>query len=55
MSEVLVTGATGTTGSRVAAFLSERGVSTRLATRTPKARGRVRFDWADRETHADVV
>lgn len=55
MSEVLVTGATGTTGSRVAAFLSERGVSTRLATRTPKARGRVRFDWADRETHADAL
>ena len=28
MSKVLITGATGTTGSRVAAFLSERGVST---------------------------
>ena len=55
MSEVLVTGATGTTGSRVAAFLSKRGVSTRLATRTPKARGQVRFDWADRDTHGDAL
>ena len=55
MSEVLVTGATGTTGSRVAAFLSKRGVSTRLATRTPKARGQVRFDWVDRETHRDAL
>jgi uncharacterized protein YbjT (DUF2867 family) len=55
MSEVLVIGATGTTGSRVAALLSERGVSTRLATRTPKVSGQVRFDWADRETHGDAL
>ena len=55
MSEVLITGATGTTGSRLAAFLSERAESTRLATRTPKASGQVRFDWADRETHADAL
>src|ERR1700719_1016996 len=55
MCEVLVTGATGTTGSRVAAFLATRGVTTRLATRTPKVSGQVRFDWADRETHADAL
>ncbi|MBB6551487.1 NmrA family NAD(P)-binding protein [Nonomuraea rubra] len=35
MSEVLVLGATGTTGSRVAAFLHERGVPVRPASRTP--------------------
>jgi uncharacterized protein YbjT (DUF2867 family) len=55
MNDVLITGATGTTGSRVAAFLSERDVSTRLATRTPRARGHVRFDWADRDTHGDAL
>ncbi len=55
MSKVLVTGATGTTGSRVAAFLSERGISTRLATRTPKSSGHVRFDWVDRGTHGDAL
>jgi uncharacterized protein YbjT (DUF2867 family) len=55
MSDVLITGATGTTGSRVAAFVSDRGVSTRLATRTPKASGQVRFDWADRGTHGDAL
>jgi uncharacterized protein YbjT (DUF2867 family) len=55
MSDVLITGATGTTGSRVAAFLSDRGVSTRLATRTPNASGQVRFDWADRGTHGDAL
>ena len=55
MSEVLVTGSTGTTGSRVTKFLSERGVSARLATRTPKTSGQVRFDWADRRTHGDAL
>jgi uncharacterized protein YbjT (DUF2867 family) len=35
--------------------LSERGVSTRLATRTPKASGQVRFDWADRGTHGEAL
>jgi len=55
MSDVLITGATGTTGRRVSAFLSDRGVSARLATRTPKASGQVRFDWADRGTHGDAL
>lgn len=55
MSDVLVTGATGTTGRRVAAFLAERGIPTRLASRTPTSSGQVRFDWADRETHTDAL
>lgn len=55
MPEVLVTGATGTTGSRVGAFLAERGISTRLATRTPTSPRQVRFDWADTDTHADAL
>jgi uncharacterized protein YbjT (DUF2867 family) len=55
MSDVLVTGATGTTGSRLTAFLAARDVSTRLATRTPRSAGHVRFDWADRDTHGDAL
>jgi uncharacterized protein YbjT (DUF2867 family) len=55
MSDVLVIGATGTTGSRVVTFLSQRGVLTRQATRTPRSPGQVRFDWADRATHADAL
>lgn len=55
MPEVLVTGATGTTGSRVAAFLAERGVHTRLATRTPRAPQQVRFDWSDIDTQTAAL
>ncbi|MEO6082788.1 MAG: NmrA family NAD(P)-binding protein [Umezawaea sp.] len=55
MPEVLVIGATGTTGSRVVDFLRNRDVTTRAATRAPRAAGQVRFDWADRETHAPAL
>lgn len=47
---VLVTGGTGTTGSRVAAILRQRGASVRIASRRPTA-GQVRFEWADPGTH----
>jgi uncharacterized protein YbjT (DUF2867 family) len=55
MREVLVIGATGTTGSRVAAGLAARDVPTRLATRTPHAPGQIRFDWTDRDTHRPAL
>ncbi|WP_051574738.1 NmrA family NAD(P)-binding protein [Mycobacterium sp. URHB0044] len=55
MTDVLVMGATGTTGSRVAALLAGRGVTTRLATRTPKSTGQIRFDWSDRDTYEDAL
>ncbi len=55
MSDVLVTGATGTTGSRVVAALSQHGVPTRQATRTPSSPGQVRLDWADRATYRDAL
>lgn len=55
MREVLVIGATGTTGSRVATGLAERGVAARLATRTPRAPGHVRFDWTDSDTHRPAL
>lgn len=51
---VLVTGGTGTTGSRVVAALREQGVPVRIASRSP-ARGQVRFEWADPDTHAAAL
>jgi uncharacterized protein YbjT (DUF2867 family) len=51
MTAVLVTGATGTTGSRVAARLTARGVPVRAASRS----GAVRFDWYDQGTHAAAL
>jgi uncharacterized protein YbjT (DUF2867 family) len=51
---VLVTGGTGTTGSRVAAAVRERGVPVRVASRRP-GRGQVRFEWADPGTHAAAL
>lgn len=55
MPDVLVLGSTGTTGSRVAAGLARRGVPARLATRTPRAPGQVRFDWTDPDTHEPAL
>ena len=55
VTDVLVTGASGTTGRRVAAYLAARGVATRSATRNPKSAGQVRFEWADHQTHGDAL
>jgi uncharacterized protein YbjT (DUF2867 family) len=57
MRTVLVTGGTGTTGSRVAAFLRTRGVAVRTASRHPVAGDdqHVIFDWAAPETFAAAV
>jgi uncharacterized protein YbjT (DUF2867 family) len=55
MSEVLVIGATGTTGSRVATGLADCGVAARLATRIPRAPGQIRFDWTDSGTHRPAL
>ncbi|MEV0438514.1 NAD(P)H-binding protein [Streptomyces spectabilis] len=53
---VLVTGATGTTGSRVAARLSGLGHTVRAASRRAGAGpGRVGFDWYDPDTHAEAL
>jgi uncharacterized protein YbjT (DUF2867 family) len=48
---VLVTGATGKTGRRVAERLRDRGVAVRAGSRT----GSPAFDWDDRETWAAVL
>ncbi|WP_433578253.1 NmrA family NAD(P)-binding protein [Nocardia brasiliensis] len=47
---VLVIGGTGTTGSRVARGLAQRGVPARVASRRGDGE-RVRFDWYDPHTH----
>ena len=44
---VLVTGGTGTTGRRVAALLGRDGFDVRIATRTPKSKNDVQFDWSE--------
>ncbi|WP_430782430.1 ergot alkaloid biosynthesis protein [Actinoplanes sp. G11-F43] len=49
---VLITGASGTTGSRLARLLTESGVPIRRAGRTG---GDVRFDWNDPATFAGAV
>lgn len=54
MAPVLVIGATGTTGSRVARRLGERGARVRGASRHPGPGGAV-FDWADPTTHAAAL
>ncbi|MDX6741531.1 ergot alkaloid biosynthesis protein [Actinocorallia sp. A-T 12471] len=51
MSGVLVTGASGTTGSRVAARLTARGARVRAASRSSA----VAFDWYDPGTHRGAV
>jgi uncharacterized protein YbjT (DUF2867 family) len=51
MTAVLVTGASGTTGSRVAARLDARGVAVRPASRSSA----VRFDWYEPDTHAAAL
>jgi uncharacterized protein YbjT (DUF2867 family) len=51
MTAVLVTGATGTTGSRVAGRLAARGIAVRAASRSSA----VRFDWYEPDTHAGAL
>lgn len=48
--QILITGGTGKTGSRVAHSLRERGIEPRLASRSPKGAASVRFDWRDTAT-----
>jgi len=55
---VLVTGASGTTGSRVATQLAARGVAVTSATRSgggPHGTRGIRFDWYDSSTHETAL
>ncbi|MBR8743951.1 NAD(P)H-binding protein [Nocardiopsis sp. MG754419] len=49
----LITGSTGTTGSRLARLLDDQGAPVRRAGRSTGAD--VRLDWADPTTHADAL
>jgi len=55
MRTVLVTGGTGTTGSRVARGITAAQVKARVASRRAAAPGQVHFDWVDRATHAPAL
>jgi len=59
MTEVLVVGATGKTGGRVAAQLAARGVTVRAASRTPRRAAPnvtpTPFDWDDRGTYTAAL
>ncbi|MFD0481405.1 NAD(P)H-binding protein [Kineococcus sp. GCM10028916] len=55
MRTVLVTGGTGTTGSRVARGITAAGAVSRIASRSAAAPGQVRFDWADPATHGPAL
>jgi ergot alkaloid biosynthesis protein len=50
--QILITGGTGKTGSRLAQQLTERGAEFRVASRSPQSAGSVRFDWRDATTFA---
>jgi uncharacterized protein YbjT (DUF2867 family) len=45
MNEYLIIGGTGKTGRRIARRLTQSGLSTRVASRTPSGPGAVWFDW----------
>src|SRR5690242_9584965 len=51
---VLVLGGTGRTGRRLVPHLTARGVTARVASRTPPSGG-VRFDWHRPDTHDDAL
>ncbi|MCO1580044.1 NAD(P)H-binding protein [Crossiella sp. SN42] len=52
---ILVTGATGTTGSRLVQRLTAAGHPVRAASRKPSAAKEIRFDWGDPGTHLAAV
>jgi uncharacterized protein YbjT (DUF2867 family) len=52
---ILVTGATGKTGSALARLLRERGVGVRAATRNPRSDEDVRLDWHDPTTFETAI
>lgn len=55
MNDILVLGATGTTGSRVTQLLRARGQSYRAASRTPTSADQIKFDWFDPSTHTAAL
>lgn len=54
LKNILITGGTGKTGSRLAAKLRERGLAPRIASRTPRS-GLTQFDWRNAATFAPAA
>ncbi|MBL4725062.1 MAG: ergot alkaloid biosynthesis protein [Rhizobiaceae bacterium] len=54
IDHILVTGGTGKTGRRVAKRLRAKGLTPRIATRSPKDENEVRFQWQDPTTFDDA-
>ncbi len=54
-NQILITGGTGKTGSRLAQQLRERGLEPRVASRSPRGEGTVRFEWHERATFTDAL
>lgn len=55
MKTFLVTGGTGTTGSRVARGIKQAGAVARIASRSAAAPERVQFDWTNPSTHGPAL
>ncbi len=53
--QILITGGSGKTGSRLVANLRARNVEPRVASRSAKGAGSVRFDWRDAATFQDAL
>ncbi len=51
---ILVTGGTGKTGSRVVKQLHAKGLTPCVGTRSPRNKDDLRFDWSDRSTFTDA-
>jgi ergot alkaloid biosynthesis protein len=54
LENILITGGTGKTGSRLASALQRRGLTPRIASRTP-GDGKTEFDWMLEETYDSAV
>ncbi len=54
LKDILITGGTGKTGSRLASILRERGLAPRIASRT-SGEGLTQFDWMDAATFARAI
>ncbi|SLN38841.1 NAD(P)H azoreductase [Roseovarius albus] len=51
---ILITGGTGKTGSRVVKQLHAKGLAPRVGTRRPRNKDEMRFDWSDLSTFTDA-
>jgi ergot alkaloid biosynthesis protein len=53
--QILITGGSGKTGSRIVTQLRQAGREPRVAERSPHTAGAVRFDWMDASTYGEAL